>query len=98
MPDRDGTGPCGRGPGTGRGWKKWSTFSFFADRPGRIRVTFYAVVVPFIGAIIRDIMNPDGVIRLIAGKLFRNTRSLPKNKEVNATYRIISEDTTDEQK
>ncbi|MFP4164865.1 MAG: DUF5320 family protein [Chitinispirillaceae bacterium] len=54
MPSGDGTGPLGLGPGTGkrRGWCA-----------GGRKVAFWSLAAPAAAAVIRDVMNPGGVLR-----------------------------------
>jgi len=67
MPRFDGTGPLGRGPGTGRGRGMCAGVSTLCDPrrpPGKIILSFAAAVA---GVVIKDAMNPGGITR----KLFR---------------------------
>ncbi len=85
MPRRDGTGPTGFGPGTGR--LKGGCF-FSKDKNGMKRAV-WGVVIPFAGAMIKDITNPHGIIRSLLGKLFfQRTRTHPINK-IDASYTIL---------
>ncbi|MFP4014169.1 MAG: DUF5320 domain-containing protein [Chitinispirillaceae bacterium] len=54
MPYGDGTGPFGLGPGTGRkrGWCA-----------GGRKVAFWSLAAPVAAALVRDVMNPGGVLR-----------------------------------
>ncbi len=56
MPNKDGTGPSGMGPGTGKGG---GTCYGNARRRGLI----YSVVIPAVTGIVRDLMNPNGFLR-----------------------------------
>lgn len=69
MPLRDGTGPLGLGPGSGRrndncyagfGYRNISR-GIFHGRQGRL----LSIGVPLVAAILRDLLNPSGVIRRI---------------------------------
>ena len=92
MPQKDGTGPCGMGPGTGRGWGRMNRFAFLLNKPGRRKFGLYAAAVPLVGVIIKDLQNPDGIVRLLAGKLFGFRRSLPADKRVDACYTVVDND------
>jgi len=97
MPNRDGTGPFGMGPGTGRGGGRWCQFDFLNNHPGRKRITVFATVVPLVGALIRDITNPDGVLRFFARKLLGQKQTTDRNKAINAKYTVISKENTDQE-
>ncbi len=62
MPNKDGTGPSGMGPGTGKGREKCF---------GRIqgRGLFYSIIIPAATGAVRDLMNPNGFIRGITRAL-----------------------------
>lgn len=63
MPGYDGTGPRGKGPGTGRGRGICTGFSALCNPkrpPGKIILSFTAAVT---GVVIQDALNPDGLIR-----------------------------------
>ena len=97
MPNRDGTGPAGMGPGTGRGRGRWCRFDFFTNRPGRRRVTILAEIAPLIGALVKDITNPNGVLRFLARRLLGQRKTADRNKAINANYTVISEENTDQE-
>ncbi|MBD3343878.1 MAG: hypothetical protein GF401_02305 [Chitinivibrionales bacterium] len=90
MPQRDGTGPLGSGPGTGRrrGWCKRFFFprgSFSMRRAGIV-----STLIPVAGALIRDAMNPNGLVQTFRKKLFH--RKNARNKAaVEADYTVVSE-------
>jgi hypothetical protein len=93
MPRRDGTGPMGFGPGTGRG-RGWC-FSG-SGKKGMKRV-LWGAVIPLAGAVIKDITNPHGIIRSLLGKLsFRRTLSYP-TKKVDASYTILNDEDINKQ-
>lgn len=80
MPLRDGTGPLGRGAGTGRGkggcytgfgYRSMSR-TIFHGRPGWL----LGIVVPLVAAVLRDVLNPSGMIRRIV-----QVSSAPKIKD-----------------
>ena len=69
MPFRDGTGPWGLGPGTGRGKGRYCGFGYktfshsvFRGRPGWL----LGLVLPLGTAILRDLLNPSGILRRLA--------------------------------
>lgn len=70
MPLRDGTGPLGFGPGSGRGrggcyagfgYRSMSR-TIFHGRPGWL----LGIVAPLVSVVLRDLLNPSGVLRRIA--------------------------------
>jgi len=82
MPLRDATGPLGLGPGTGRG-KGICNTRFGYRNMFRVRQGWYfVIVVPFVAVILRDLLNPSGMIRRIVHVL-----SAPKIK--NNAYRTM---------
>jgi len=94
MPRRDGTGPMGFGPGTGRG--KGGCFPG-SGKKGMKRV-LWGAVIPFAGAVLKDMTNPHGIIRSVLGKLFfRRTLSYP-TKKVDASYTILNDQGINKQK
>ena len=69
MPDRDGTGPEGRGQLTGRG--RGTCGMFF----GNGRLTWLAeALLSAIGVVAVDAMNPDGISRRIVRSLRSSAR------------------------
>lgn len=70
MPLRDGTGPSGLGPGSGRGRGGCYTGSGYRNvsrmisygRPGWL----LGIAVPLVAAVVRDLMNHTGVIHRMA--------------------------------
>jgi hypothetical protein len=97
MPNRDGTGPRGMGPGTGRGPGRWCQFDFLTNRTSRKRATIFAAVVPLVGALIRDITNPNGVLRFFARKLLGQQKTTDRNKAIKANYTVLSKENTDQE-
>ncbi len=92
MPNRDGTGPFGKGSGTGKGWRGFYECDFFTKTPTRRRLSFFTAAAPVFGALIKDITNPNGVLRTIVKKLIRYQKTSlqeKKNKRINAKYTII---------
>ena len=84
MPNRDGTGPSGMGPGTGRGWGRC-----FGKAGGR--GIFYGVLIPAVAGIVRDLMNPNGLLRTFSRKLLSNRSSVQKRGAIKADYSVIDE-------
>ena len=97
MPNRDGTGPCGMGPATGRGGGRQGRFNLFV-RPGGRGITAFAAIVPLVGALIKDITNPNGIVRYVMRKLLGQRKTPYRNKAINASYTIISEEDTNQEK
>ena len=87
MPRGNGTGPMGFGPGTGRGKGGCVPGT---GKPGMKRV-LWGAVIPFAGAVIKDIINPHGILRSLIGKLScRQMLSGPTNK-VDTTYTTLED-------
>lgn len=92
MPRGDGTGPLGQGPGTGRerGWCRG--FLFPNDRFSSRRLGFLGALVPLVGAVIRDVINPNGLLRSVSRKLLSNRKPVKDNNDaIEANYSIIDE-------
>ena len=88
MPRNDGTGPLGLGPRTGRGRGWCRGFFFTGTRGGRRRLGVFGMIVPIVGVIIRDVMNPQGLLHSLRRKY------LPLNKDrrqepIDAEYTIV---------
>jgi hypothetical protein len=63
MPRFDGTGPLGKGPGTGRGMGRCGIFTTLCEArrpPGRV---FLTLAVTGVGLVVKDAMNPEGITR-----------------------------------
>ncbi|MBS3742148.1 MAG: DUF5320 domain-containing protein [Candidatus Cloacimonetes bacterium] len=93
MPKRDGTGPEGKGPGTGR--RKGNCFGAFYNKKGKFSV-WRTMVLPAIGALINDLRKPNGVTRQLAKDLtekFKEKKSIEskqEDKEIKeANYEVI---------
>ena len=97
MPNRNGTGPAGMGPGTGRGLGRWCQVGFFTNLPGRKRITVFAAIAPLVGALIKDMTNPNGVLRFLARRLLGQRKTSDRNKEINASYTVISEENANQE-
>ena len=76
MPYFNGTGPSGFGPGTGRGRGKCRT-----GAPKRLRIRqlsggrhgwFSGLAVSLVAMVIRDVMNPSGLLRGTLRRLRRD--------------------------
>ena len=95
MPLRDGRGPWWLG--TGRG-KCRDGFSFPGNSHLGIGVRkgwLLSMAVPFVAAVIRDVLNPSGMIWQIARvKTMQNTTCQATRKHIqNADY-VVTDDTT----
>lgn len=92
MPRGDGTGPLGQGPGTGRGRGWCRGFLFPNDRFSSKRLGFLGALVPLVGAVIRDAINPNGLLRSVSRKLLINKKPAKNNSDaIEANYSIIDE-------
>ncbi len=94
MPQGDGTGPFGNGPGTGRGRRKPNGCNFFTKTQGRKRLSFFAVVTPVVGALAKDITNPNGILRSLIKKLLsyrKPSLKANRNDKVEADFTVIDE-------
>ena len=88
MPLHDGTGPLGRGAGTGRGkgvccgfgYKAFS-HSVFHARHG----WFLGILLPVGTAILRDLLNPSGVLRRIVNTSLNKSMADDSQKIVRET-------------
>ncbi len=93
MPRGDGTGPFGLGPGTGRGRGWCRGFSSGWSGFGPRRMGFIGSLVPVAAAVIRDLMNSNGLLRSFSRKML--TKKEPEHeKAIDATYVVIDEDGT----
>jgi len=87
MPNRDGTGPRGRGYGRRR--RNNATNS-----DGRNFSFWKTVVVPLVGAIINDLRKPDGISRKIFRKLGSNKKNIEKQEHTvieSKDYEILED-------
>ena len=89
MPRGDGTGPLGQGPGTGRGRGWCRGFLFPNDRFSSMRLGFLGALVPLAGAVIRDAVNPNGLLRSFSRKLLSNKISSQKKNAIEADYDVV---------
>lgn len=93
MPKRDGTGPEGKGAGTGR--RKGNCFGAFQNKQGKFSV-WRTLVIPAIGALINDLRKPDGVTKKLAQGLIEKFKekkpieSKQEDKEIkDANYEVV---------
>jgi hypothetical protein len=86
MPLHDGTGPRGLGPGSGRRRRGRCFTNVFQSGFDRKPGWLFGVLLPLGTAIVRDLLNPSGVIRRIvhvtsAPKIDNNTQKIRRNAE-----------------
>ena len=93
MPKGDGPGPGGLGPGTGRGRGWCRGFLYPGNRFSAGRLGFLGAVIPLVGAVLRDAVNPDGLLRSVSRKLLLDRGAVPHKKKdaVAANYTVIDE-------
>ena len=94
MPRRDGTGPEGLGPGTGR--RRGSCFGAFYNKQGHISI-WRSLILPAVGFIINDARKPDGITqRTVSGLIshFKNRKQIQQDNEdkkiINADFSVIN--------
>ena len=88
MPRFDGTGPLGRGPGTGRGMGRCGIFTTLCDArrpPGRVFLSLAATVV---AVITKDAMNPYGITRRVFRSLGNRIAARLREPEADAQRTI----------
>jgi len=90
MPEGDGTGPFGTGAETGRrmGWCK----GFFLPRR-QISMRRFGMIgglIPIAGALMRDALNPQGILRSVSNKLLASKNPVKWNT-IDAEYTVIDE-------
>ncbi len=98
MPRGDGTGPGGMGPGTGRGRGWCRSFIFPGNRLSTKRAGLLSLLVPVVGAVIKDAANPDGLLRSFSRKLLSNKKPDKKSNAIKADYKIIKEENVEDGK
>ena len=62
--------------------------------PGRRRFSLVAAVTPVVGALVRDITNPNGFLRTAARKLLSNKKPTVKDtgkNKIDADYTVLDE-------
>jgi hypothetical protein len=95
MPGGDGRGPLGLGPGTGRG-KGWCKTGIQPPGFGRTmfrgrRGWFLGIAVPVAFAAVRDLANPQGLLRQFAHALASAMKKNQRNISHIAEYTVIEE-------
>jgi len=94
MPKFDGTGPIGLGPRSGRGRGKCGILSMMCDArrpPGRVFLSLAAIVA---GVVVKDAMNPRGIIRKVLstlGSRFADRLQMPESDEKRIIRTIEAE-------
>jgi len=97
MPLRNGTGPFGSGPGTGR--KRGGCRTGFSNRGGMFRSVvrgrhgwLTGIAIPFVTVVVRDLLNPSGVLRRIV-RVFATPKitDQTRNTTAEAEYSVIDE-------
>lgn len=93
MPRGDGTGPFGFSPLTGRGFGQcrksfWQAGGFNKKNVGQL-----GTYIPFIGAVLLDIINPNGLLRIVSRKLLSISNRKPDQIKniVNADFVVLDE-------
>ena len=98
MPRRDGTGPQGRGPGTGR--RRGGCFGAFTKKDGSVSV-WRTLVIPAIGAIVNDLRKPDSISRRTVNSIVNHfkakqiTDTTSDGTEVDSNYTILENEKGD---
>jgi hypothetical protein len=90
MPYRDGTGPSGFGPGTGRGRGGYGLSPLVGTGFSARRMGFLGAFVPVVAAAVRDLANPDGLLRTAGKKLIARKTDNSK-KPVDGSFTILDE-------
>jgi hypothetical protein len=93
MPLHDGTGPWGLGPGSGRRRRGRCYTNVFQSGFDRKHGWLFGVLLPLGTAIVRDLLNPSGVIRRIvhvssAPKIDNNTQKIPECRIYRSRHRF----------
>ncbi len=93
MPRRDGTGPEGLGPGTGR--RSGPCFRTLYNKKGHISI-WRSMILPAVGFIINDARKPDGITqRTVRGLIsyLKNKKQIQQDKKViNADFKIVEDE------
>lgn len=95
MPGRDGTGPFGIGPGTGRRRGSCRSGRRF-DGAGRMMPHnrggwFFGAAAPLAVAAIRDLVNPRGLLRNILREALGYVRRKSRRTVIDAQYSVLDE-------
>jgi hypothetical protein len=88
MPFHDGTGPWEFGSGTGRGRGLRRGFSFMRAGFGTRRIGFLGAMIPVAAAALRDLSNPNGLLRSTCRKLI-SQKTNDFGKPVDASFTVI---------
>jgi hypothetical protein len=93
MPRRDGTGPEGLGPGTGR--RRGPCFGALYNKQGHISI-WRSMILPAVGFIINDARKPDGITqRTVRGLIsyFKDKKQIQQDKDakkvINADFKVV---------
>ena len=93
MPRRDGTGPEGLGPGTGR--RRGICFGALYNKQGNISI-WRSLILPAVGFIINDARKPDGITQSTFRGLIshlKNKKQIQQDKEdkkvINADFKVV---------
>lgn len=92
MPRRDGTGPEGRGPGTGR--RRGGCFGAFTREDGSVSV-WRTLIIPIAGAIVNDLRKPNSISRRTVNAIVDRfkpkqlTDERKSSQEIEPPYSVI---------
>ncbi|MBC8527748.1 MAG: DUF5320 domain-containing protein [Candidatus Cloacimonetes bacterium] len=93
MPRRDGAGPEGLGPGTGR--RRGPCFGTLYNKKGHISI-WRSLILPAVGFIINDARKPDGITQQTVRGLisrFKNRKQIQQDNEdkkiINADFKVV---------
>ncbi len=89
MPRGDGTGPFGTGPFTRRGRRQCRGFFSVVGKSNTKKAGIAGALVPLVGSVIRDLVNPNGLIRLVSRKLLGFRKPDQIKNVVEADYVVI---------
>lgn len=94
MPRRDGTGPEGRGPGTGR--RRGGCFGAFTRKDGSVSV-WRTLIIPIAGAIVNDLRKPNSISRRTVDAIVDRfkpkqlTDERKSSQEIEPPYSVIED-------
>ncbi len=80
--------------GIGRGWWKSFGYNLFARTLRRRKSFFFNVVTRLFGVLVKDIANPNSILRILMRKLLINKTPSNKknmNNKIDADFTIIEE-------
>jgi len=93
MPRKNGIGPEGLGPGTGR--RRGPCFGSLYNKKGHISI-WRSLILPVVGFIINDARKSDGITqRTVRGLIthFKNKKQIQQDKEdkkvINADFKVV---------